>query len=207
MHARTITTILSTIPLSRRKILLGGIGLLVAGCHRPVAVTFNSLDVTGAGFARHFQLNDPDGKQRTLGDFSGKIVLIFFGFTQCPDVCPTALARAAEIKRLLGPDGERLQVIFVTVDPERDKPQILKAYTAAFDPGFIGLSGDLRQTAEVAEEFKIYFKKVPTGDSYTMDHTSLSYVFDPLGHVRLAVKHAQSARECADDIRKLLHPS
>lgn len=186
--------------------LFGAIGLLVAGCHKPTPVSFNSLDITGAGYARNFQLSDPDGKARALRDFRGKVVLIFFGFTQCPDVCPTALARAAEIKRLLGPDGNRLQVIFVTVDPERDKPVILKAYTAVFDPGFLGLSSDLRQTAKTAEEFKIYFKKVPTGDSYTMDHTALSYVFDPLGHVRLAVKHTQSARECADDIRKLLHP-
>lgn len=207
MHERTLAIAPSADTSLRRKMLLGTIGVLVAGCHKATPVSFNSLDITGADFARNFQLNDPDGHPRTLRDFAGKVVLIFFGFTQCPDVCPTALARAAEIKRLLGPDGNHLQVVFVTVDPERDKPAILKAYTSVFDPSFLGLSGDLKQTARTAEEFKIYFKKVPTGDSYTMDHTSLSYVFDPLGHVRLAVKHAQSASECADDIRKLLHPS
>jgi len=206
MHAQTFTHALAG-PALRRKIVLGGIGLLLAGCRPAAPPVFHGVDISGAAYARYFQLNDADGRQRRLTDFSGKLVLIFFGFTQCPDVCPTALARAAEIKRLLGPDGARLQVIFVTVDPERDTPAVLKAYTAAFDPGFIGLSGDLQRTAQVAGEFRIYYKKVPTGDSYTMDHTALGYVFDPLGHVRLALKHAQSARDCADDLRQLLHPA
>lgn len=170
-------------------------------------VTYHGIDLAGAMYATDFRLTDPDGKERTLADFRGKAVLIFFGFTQCPDVCPTALARAAEIKQLLGADGERFQTLFVTVDPERDTPEVLKAYTAAFDPSFIGLSGDMQRTAEVAKDFKVYYKKVPTGASYTMDHTSLSYVYDPQGKLRLALRHEQPAQDFADDIRKLLHPT
>src|SRR5260221_75408 len=158
-------------------------------------------------YATDIRLSDPDGNERTLADFRGKAILVFFGFTQCPDVCPTALARAAEVKRLLGPDGERFQTLFVTVDPERDTPEVLKAYTAAFDPSFIGLYGDLERTAQIAKDFKVYYKKMPTGSSYTMDHTSLSYVYDPLGKLRLALRHEQPAQDYADDIRKLLNPA
>jgi protein SCO1/2 len=176
----------------------------VAGCQKaPVAYT--GMDITGAEYARDFALKDPEGRVRTLADFRGQAVVLFFGFTQCPDVCPTALARAAEIRRLLGEDGQRLQVLFVTIDPERDTPTVLGAYTQVFDPGFIGLYGDLEQTAAVAREFKVYYKKVPTGASYTMDHSSFSYVFDPLGKPRLVLRHEQSAQECADDLRQLLH--
>lgn len=206
MHQQTIIASAHK-PLLRRAFLLGCLGLLVAGCRKAAPASFHSLDITGGTFARNFKLTDADGRVRSLTDYRGKIVLIFFGFTQCPDVCPTALARAAEIKKLLGDDGEHLQVIFVTLDPERDKPVILKAYTAAFDPSFIGLSGDLQQTAEVATEFKIFFKKVPTGNSYTMDHTTLSYAFDPRGQIRLAIRHAQSAQDCADDLRQILLPT
>ncbi|KAI5932394.1 Protein SCO2 [Manis javanica] len=132
--------------------------------------TYKGVDLTGATYATDIRLPDPDGNERTLADFRGKAILVFFGFTQCPDVCPTALARAAEVKRLLGPDGERFQTLFVTVDPERDTPEVLKAYTAAFDPSFIGLYGDLERTAQIAKDFKVYYKKMPTGSSYTMDH-------------------------------------
>lgn len=133
--------------------------------------------------------------------------MMFFGFTQCPDVCPTALVRAATVKQLLGADGDRLQVIFVTVDPERDTPEILKAYTAAFDPSFLGLYGDLKHTEETAKDFKVFYKKVPTGSSYTMDHSALSYVYDPDGKLRLVLRHTQSAEEYAADLRQLLHPA
>lgn len=142
---------------------------------------------------------------RTLADFKGQAVMVFFGFTQCPVVCPTALARATEIRSLLGADGPRLQVVFVTIDPERDAPPVLKAYTQAFDPSFLGLYGDVQHTAEVAKEFKVYYQKVPTGASYTMDHSAFSYVFDPLGKVRVVLRHEQSAQDCADDIRQVLH--
>ncbi|BDR10928.1 SCO family protein [Comamonas thiooxydans] len=194
----------------RRRILLvvaalGAIAL--AACERKSSAAYHGIDLTGATYATDFRLTDPDGKERTLAGFRGKAILIFFGFTQCPDVCPTALARAAEVKRLLGPDGERFQTLFVTVDPERDTPEVLKAYTAAFDPSFIGLYGDLERTAQIAKDFKVYYKKVPTGASYTMDHTSLSYVYDPQGKLRLALRHEQPAQDYADDIRRLLNPT
>ncbi len=175
----------------------------LAGCeaNKP---GFRSLDVSGADWGKDFHLNDPEGRERSLADFRGKVVLIFFGFTQCPDVCPTALTRAAEVKRALGDEGRRLQVIFVTVDPERDTPDVLKAYMQAFDPAFLGLSGDLAQTQATASDFKIFYQKVPTGSSYTMDHTALSYAFDPAGRLRLAIKHAEPATSVAADLKLLL---
>ncbi len=160
--------------------------------------------MSGTDHGRDFKLQDPDGRTRTLADFQGQAVLLFFGFTQCPDVCPTALARAAQAKALLGTQGGRLQVIFVTVDPERDTPPVLKAYTGAFDASFLGLYGSLDETAELARNFKAYYKKVPTGSSYTMDHTALSYVYDPAGKLRLILKHDQSAEQVAQDLRRLL---
>jgi protein SCO1/2 len=193
--------------LSRRHLILAGSGLAalsLAGCDKVLPPSFNGVDITGANYAQDFRLTDPDGHERTLADFKGKAVMLFFGFTQCPDVCPTALVRAAEIRKMLGADGERLQVIFVTVDPERDSPVVLKAYTQAFDPSFIGLYGDLQKTGETAKAFKVFYKKVPTGSSYTMDHSAFSYVFDPQGKIRLVLRHEQGAQECADDLRKIL---
>lgn len=180
--------------------------LLVTGCQRAEEdrATFRGMDLTGASYGRDFRLTDPEGRERTLADFKGQAVLLYFGFTQCPDVCPTALTRAAEAKRLLGSEGERLQVIFVTVDPERDLPAVLKAYTAAFDPTFLGLYGDAERTRQTAEHFKVYYKKVPTGGSYTMDHSTLSYAFDPQGRLRLALRHEQNAQDYAHDLRLLL---
>ncbi|MGJ7570632.1 SCO family protein [Variovorax sp. RB2P76] len=193
--------------LTRRSLLLAGGGLAalaLAACDKVLPASYNGVDITGASYAQDFRLSDPDGRERTLADFKGKAVMMFFGFTQCPDVCPTALVRAAEIKRLLGADGDRLQVIFVTVDPERDLPVVLKAYTQAFDASFIGLYGDLQRTAETAKAFKVFYKKVPTGSSYTMDHSAFSYVFDPKGKIRLVLRHEQSAEECAQDLRQIL---
>lgn len=193
---------------SRRAFVLSGAALALgalAGCSIGSSVTFNGTDITGADFGRDFRLTDPSGKERTLADFKDKVVLIFFGFTQCPDVCPTALARAAEVKTLLGPDGDRLQVLFVSVDPERDTPAILNAYTAAFDPSFLALYGDPARLAETAKEFKVIYQKVPTGDSYTIDHTSVTYAYDTEGKLRLKLSHSQSAIEYAADVRKLLH--
>lgn len=189
---------------TRRQVLGAGL-LLLAGCQKTETPHFHGVDITGANYARDFQLLDADNRERTLADFKGRAVLIFFGFTQCPDVCPTALIRAAEVKRLLGADGDRLQVLFVTLDPERDTPEVLKAYTAAFDPTFLGLHADLQRTADTASAFKVYFKKVPTGASYTLDHSAFSYVYDPAGRLRLLLKHEQSAEDCADDLRQLLH--
>ena len=175
--------------------------LVLSGCSHQ---EFGSLDVTGASFGRDFRLADEDGRMRTLQDFRGRVVLIFFGFTQCPDVCPTALARAADVMRRLGADAERLQVIFVTIDPERDTPAMLREYTRAFHPSFLGLSADLATTAAVAKDFRIFYQKVPTGGSYTMDHTAITYAFDPQGRLRLAIKHAQTADSVAADVRLLL---
>lgn len=175
--------------------------LPLTACGRRV---FHGVDVTGADWGRGFRLRDPAGRERTLADFQGKVVLLFFGFTQCPDVCPTALARAADVLRLLEDDGRKLQVVFVTIDPERDTPALLQAYTQAFHPSFLGLHGTLEQTAAAASEFKAVYMKVPSAGSYTMDHTTLSYVFDRTGRLRLVVKHSASAREVADDIAALL---
>ncbi len=193
--------------MSRRTVLATGLTVALAGCGKTAAPRFHGIDLTGADYARDFRLRDADGRERTLADFRGRAVLVFFGFTQCPDVCPTALSRAAEVRRLLGDDGPRLQVVFVTVDPERDTPPVLKEYTAAFDPGFIGVYGDLQQTEATAKAFKVYYKKVPTGSSYTMDHSALSYVYDPQGRLRLALRHDQTAQDYAQDIRQLLHPA
>jgi protein SCO1/2 len=193
--------------LSRRHLMLAGSGLAalaLTACDKVLPTSFNGVDITGANYAQDFRLTDPDGRERTLADFKGRAVMLFFGFTQCPDVCPTALVRAAEIRKMLGADGERLQVIFVTVDPERDSPVVLKAYTQAFDPSFIGLYGDLQKTSETAKAFKVFYKKVPTGSSYTMDHSAFSYVFDPKGKIRLVLRHEQGAQECAEDLRKIL---
>jgi protein SCO1/2 len=191
------------IDLPRRRLLVAGSAALVAAC-QPAAPAFHGIDLTGADYAKGFRLRDPEGRTRTLADFKGQAVLLFFGFTQCPDVCPTALARAAQAKALLGELGARLQVVFVTVDPERDTPQVLQAYTKAFDESFLALYGSLDETAELARNFKAYYKKVPTGASYTMDHTALSYVYDPAGQLRVVLRHDQTAEQYAQDLRRLL---
>jgi protein SCO1 len=165
---------------------------------------FKGLDLTGAKYGRGFELRDADGKARNLTEFRGKVVLLNFGFTQCPDVCPTALTRAVAIRELLGQDADKVEVVFITIDPERDTPTVLKAYMAAFDKRFIGLSGDVEATKKVAQEFKVYFGKVPTGNSYTMDHSTFTYLFDPQGRLRIALRHEQSVQEHANDIKILL---
>lgn len=180
--------------------------VLASGCQDNTAGVsrFHGLDLTGASYGRDFRLLDAQGREHSLADFRGKVVLLYFGFTQCPDVCPTALSRAAEVKTLLGAEGERLQVIFVTIDPERDTPQVIQPYVAAFDPSFLGLYGDAQRTRETAAEFKVFYQKVPTGGSYTMDHSTLSYVFDPQGRLRLALRHEQNAQDYAQDLQRLL---
>ncbi|WP_420225138.1 SCO family protein [Pigmentiphaga litoralis] len=174
----------------------------LAACSRKAE--YHGIDLSQATFATDFKLQDPAGKERTLADFPGKAVMVFFGFTQCPDVCPTALARAVEMRGIMGADADKVQVIFITIDPERDTPEVLKAYTEAFDPTFVGLRGDLTETKATADAFKVFYQKVPTGTSYTMDHTSLTYVFDQKGKLRLALRHDQSAQECASDIKTLM---
>ena len=176
--------------------------LTACGPQRPA---FHATDVSGADFGRDFSLRDADGKTRTLADFRGKLVMVFFGFTQCPAVCPTALLNAAEVKRALGADGERVQVLFITLDPERDSPALLRQYATAFDPSFLGLYADVDGTKRVAQEFRVFYQKVPTGGSYTIDHSALTYVYDAQGHLRLAVRHDQPVEETAADLRALLH--
>lgn len=170
------------------------------------APQFRNTDITGAEFGRDFALRDPSGKERTLADFRGKAVVVFFGFTHCPDICPTALATVAEAMRQLGPDAARVQGLFVTIDPERDTPELLARYATAFHPSFIGLYGDAEATARVAKEFKVLYQKSPgaTPASYTMDHSAGLFVFDPQGRLRLYASHGRGADALAQDLRQLL---
>lgn len=167
---------------------------------------FHAIDITGAEYARDFQLTDHNGQARSIKDFKGKVVVMFFGYTQCPDVCPTAMAELAEVKRALGPDGARLQGLFVTVDPERDTADVLKAYMANFDPSFLALRGTPEQLAAVAKDYKVYYKKVDgkTPTSYTMDHSAGSFIYDTRGSIRLYTRYGAGAAPLVDDIRLLL---
>jgi len=177
---------------------------LIAGCG-PSGPKFKNTDITGADFARELSLTDHTGKPRTLADFRGKVVGVFFGFVHCPDVCPTTLAELKSVVEQLGDDGKRVQVLFITVDPERDTRELLAQYVPAFHPDFLGLFGNKEQTARTAKEFKVYYQKVPGSrpDNYSLDHTAGSYVFDPGGRIRLLVGHTQ-AGALAADIRTLL---
>lgn len=166
----------------------------------------SAANITGSAIGPDYQLSYPDGSPASLRDFKGKYVMLFFGFTQCPDVCPTALARAVEVKRLLGADGDKLQVVFVTLDPERDTGPLLTQYMHAFDPSFKAVRGSHEQTVKTAKDFKIFYRKVPSGSSYSLDHTALTYVFDTTGKIRLAVKHAETAPEVVADLRNLMSP-
>ena len=170
------------------------------------SLKFNAINISGASYGKNFALTDHNGQPRTLADFRGKIVMVFFGYTQCPDVCPTSMTEMVAIKALLGPEGDKLQGLFVTVDPERDRPEMLKAYMAAFDPTFLALYGPPEQIAAMAKDFKVYYKKVPgpTPTSYTMDHTAGSYVYDTQGKLRLFTRYGTAPEKTAADIRLLL---
>lgn len=169
-------------------------------------LAFTAINITGASYGKDLALTDHNGQPRTLADFSGKIVMVFFGYTQCPDVCPTSMTEMVAIKQQLGPDGDKLQGLFVTVDPERDRPDILKAYMAAFDPGFLALYTTPDKLAALAKDFKVYYKKVPgaTPTSYTVDHTAGSYVYDTQGQLRLFTRYGTPPEKTAADIRLLL---
>ncbi|MGQ0709202.1 MAG: SCO family protein [Rhodoferax sp.] len=169
-------------------------------------LAFSGIDITGAAYARDFELTDHTGRVRHLGDFAGKVVVVFFGYTQCPDVCPTSMGELAQVKQALGPDGDRLQGLFVTVDPERDTPQVLQAYMQAFDPSFLALYTSTDKLAALAKDFKLYYKKVEgkTATSYTMDHTAGSYVYDTQGRVRLFTRYGSGAQALLADVRLLL---
>ena len=178
---------------------------LLAAC-TPAKPSFRSVDVTGANFGRELRLTDHNGSPRTLADFKGKVIAVFFGFTRCPDVCPTTLAEMKLVKEKLGGDGDRLQVLFVTVDPERDTPELLAKYVPAFDASFLGLYGDAEATARTAKEFKVFYQKTAgsSPDNYTMDHTAATFIFDPDGRLRLFARPDLGPDALASDIRLLI---
>jgi protein SCO1/2 len=184
------------------------LALLAAGCDKLASKppAFQNTDLTGLDYAKGFSLTDHTGKPRTLADFKGKLVVLFFGYTQCPDVCPTTMAEMAAVMKELGPAAEEVQVLFVTLDPERDTQQLLASYVPAFDKRFLGLRGTPEQTAATAKEFKVFVAKVPGKEpgSYTVDHTAGSYVFDKEGRVRLFLRHGQGPAPIVHDLRQLL---
>lgn len=194
----------------RRAVLIAGGAALAAGglafwLPEP-SREFKSVDITGANYARDFSLPDQNGQVRTLKEFQGRVVAVFFGFTQCPDACPTTLVEMGRVKQLLGSNGDKLQVIFITVDPQRDTPDVLGMYLRNFDPQHLALVPSEQQLPEVTKEFKIYYKQVPgkTANSYVMDHSAVTYVFDTRGRVRLYVPYGAKPDAIASDVRKLL---
>jgi protein SCO1/2 len=177
---------------------------LLAACGNQ-APGFQLTDLTGAEFGRDFQLTDHNGTPRTLADFKGKVVAIFFGYTQCPDVCPTVLGELAIVANELGTDAERMQVLFITADPERDTPAVLAKYVPAFHPSFLGLYGDADATARTAKEFKVFYQKQPLpGGGYSVDHSAGTYIYDTAGRLRLFAGYGQGAPKMLHDIRLLL---
>jgi len=193
-------------PTILRSCFIASLLMILAACSpKP---EFKNIDITGGtAFGKDFSLLDPDGKLRTLNDFKGKVVVMFFGYTQCPDVCPTTLTEMQQVMTLLGPQSDKVQVLFVTVDPERDTATILKQYVPSFDARFLGLRpADDVALEKVTKDFKIYYKKVPgtSPGSYTIDHTAGSYAFDPEGRLRLYIKHAQGPETLAHDLKELL---
>ena len=201
--------------LIRRSLLLAAGLALLAGCQKApdaagggpsVGGAFQGVDITGAAYAKELSLPDPDGKLRTLAEFKGQVVVLFFGYTQCPDVCPATMAELAAVKRELGDEGKRVTGIFVSVDPERDTPEVLKAYVQAFDPAFVALRGTDEQVKAAAKEFKIFYAKVPgkAEGSYTMDHTAGSFLFDPQGRVRVFTRYGTGAAALQNDLKLLL---
>jgi protein SCO1 len=184
---------------------LAGTVAVLAGCAESKP-QFKAVDLTGADYARDFALPDVDGKMRSVKDFAGKAVVVFFGYTQCPDACPVTLTEIAQAKKLLGPDGDKVQGVLITVDPERDTPEVLKAYVANFGPDFVALRGTPEQVAAVAKDFKVFYKRVEGKQpgSYFMDHSAASYVYDQQGRLRLYTRYGSGAQALADDLKLLL---
>lgn len=170
--------------------IIGALAILLASCGQP-GPQFKNVDITGADYGKDFRLTDHTGKIRQLADFRGKLVVLFFGYTQCPDVCPATLGELALVMKSLGDDAKQVQVLFVTLDPERDSQELLAQYVPAFNPGFLGLRGDVAATQETAKAFRVFYQKQPGAGpgSYSIDHTAGSYVFDRLGRLRLFVRY------------------
>jgi protein SCO1 len=191
--------------MQRRQVLLALAALLASACSADKPA-FKNIDITGATYAQALSLQDADGKPRTLAEFKGKVPIVFFGYAQCPDVCPATLAEIAEARQRLGADGAKVQPVFVTVDPERDTAQVLKAYVAGFGADVVALRGTLEQTQAAAKDFKVFFAKVPGKEpgSYTIDHTAGAFVFDPQGRVRLFVRYGSGVDALASDLKQLL---
>jgi len=188
-------------------VVLCALFLGLAGCGQPKKPAFSHVDITGAPYAQALTgLADPQGRTRSLADWHGKAVLVFFGYTRCPDICPTTLQDAAEVTRLLGPQADRFQVVFVTLDPARDTPDVLEPYVKAFNPSFVALRGDDAATRKAAKDFRIFFERVEgkSPGSETFDHTAASFVFDPEGRVRLYVRGGLGAESLAKDVKQLL---
>jgi protein SCO1/2 len=201
--------------MDRRRLIRAGAlaalaAALVSGCERTGTPgsggAFRSIDITGADYARELSLPDAEGRTRALAEFKGKVTVVFFGYTQCPDVCPTTMVELVTIKKALGADGARVQPIFVTIDPERDTAEVLKAYVGNFGPDFVALRGSAEQTQAVARHFKVFYAKVPgkAEGSYTMDHTAGSYVFDTQGRVRLFTRYGSGTDALQSDLKRLL---
>jgi protein SCO1/2 len=188
-----------------RNFLLTVLCLLAVACNR-APVEFRNTDLTGATFARQFTLSDHNAQIRTLGDFKGKVVVIFFGYASCPDICPSTLSRLATVMKALGSESEKVQVLFVTVDPERDTAERLRDFVPWFHPSFLGLRGDAQETKSVSEEFRVFSARREVGSQlgYVLDHSSGAYVYDPAGRIRLYVKDTASVEEIVADIRLLL---
>ncbi len=191
--------------MKRRLILLSAAALVACSAEKPKPA-FKNIDITGAEYAKALSLPDVDGKPRTLAEFKGKVVIVFFGFAQCPDVCPTTLAEIADVRSKLGAAGAKVQPVFVTVDPERDTPAVLKEYVKPFGGDIVALRGTLEETQAAARSFKIFFAKNPgkTEGSYSIDHTAGSFVFDPKGQVRLFVRYGGGVESWLDDLKLLL---
>jgi protein SCO1 len=199
--------------VSRRRLIASGLAapfmatlLALAGCQKAEGPAFKAVDITGAEYGKALDLVDFDGKPRQLSDFKGKVTVVFFGFTQCPDVCPTTMLELAQVKKALGADGDKVQGIFVSIDPERDTAAVLKAYVQNFSPDFVALRGDAEQTKAAAKQFKVFYAKVPgkTPDTYTMDHTAGSYIFDTQGRLRLFTRYGGGADALKHDLAILL---
>ena len=192
--------------MRKRTFLTAALALATLSACSPDKPAFKGVDITGADYAKDFALADQNGQTRTIKDFAGKVVVVFFGYTQCPDVCPTTLQELLDVRRLLGAEGEKLQAVFITVDPERDTPELLQAYMANFDPSFVALRPTPEQLAPLLKDFKIYAKKVEgkSATSYTMDHSAQSYLYDPQGRLRLYNRYGSGAQALADDARLLL---